>query len=228
MVQVGHALIGTQNELLSLDEGFCTILDTPLETIVGRSVLSLTAPPDRAACAIAMRHLRATGQPFRVTKRYLREDGSPVWVSNTVSIMALGDAPPMLVSTIVPIAPPSDAQSPAKLLDCARFLLAARRDRTGAFAASLFNEPAWDMLLVMYIVEAEGGAIDGPALARFARLGGPAATRWLRALVQEGLIEEEAGSGNALTFRLADSTHGQFEAYLSGLLTKRMPEPSVV
>lgn len=224
MVLVGHALLGTRGEVLSLDAGYCSILGTGADEIVGRCVLDVTAPADRVTCATLMRDLVATREPFQVSKRFMRSDGSVIWVSNTVSIIAFGDAPPMVVSTIVPIAAP-DARTPANLLDCARFLLSSRRDRAGAFDTTMFIEPAWDMMLTAYVAEAEGAALDLDALARAASMSATSAERWVRALIQEGLLETEVSCGPAGPYRLSDRAHQQFEDYLSGLLQKRLPEP---
>lgn len=223
MVQVGHALLGSHGKVLSLDDGFCEILGTTADAVVGRSVLDMTVPADRGTCQALMRNLAATREPFHVTKRYMRGDGGEVWVTNTVSLIELGDAPPMLVSTIVPIDPPVEDAGPAAMLHCARFLLSVRRDRGRAFGA-IFAEPAWDMLLTAYIADAEGRVLDMDAMARAASLPTAGATRWARALAQEGLLEPEPGNtaGRPL-YRITAAAHKRTEEFLSGLIHKRLP-----
>ncbi len=228
MVLVGHALLGTQGKVLSIDAGFCAILQTRAEALVGHSVLDVTLPEDRGTCAMLMRTLAATRQPFQVSKRYVRADGSPVWVTNTVSIIELGDSPPMLVSTIVPIDAPGD-RSPASLLDCARFMVASRRDRGPAFATTIFIEPAWDMMLAAYVAEAEGVVLDLAALSRAASIPTGSAQRWARALMQEGMLERESRDGESETaaYRLTGIALDRFERYLSDVLNTRLPERHV-
>lgn len=224
MVQVGHALLGSHGKVLSLDDGFCEILGTTADTIVGRSVLDVTVPADRGTCATLMRNLAATREPFRVTKRYIRGDGGEVWVTNTVSVIELGDAPPMLVSTIIPIDPPVEETEPAAMLDCARFLLSVRRDRASTFGP-IFAEPAWDMMLTAYIADAEGRSLGLGALSRAASLPDDGADRWARALVQEGLLEVEPGgrADDGIQYRITAATHRQVEEFLSGVIHKRLP-----
>lgn len=222
MVRVGHALLGTRGEVLSTDEGFCEILETDAEALIGRSVLDVTVPADRLTCQTLMQHLQATREPFRVTKRYIKADGRPVWVTNTVSIIALGDAAPMLVSTIVPISPPTGGMNPAHLLDCAKLLLSSRQERRTAFDTAIFADPAWDMMLAAYVAEAEGMVLDLDTLARAANVPHGSAARWVRAMQHDRLIEVEAQGRDTPTslFRLTATAHGQFEDYLAGIILK--------
>lgn len=220
MMHVGHALLGSHSEVLSIDDGFCSILETRADALVGRSVLDVTAPADRLTCQTLMRRLRATGQPFRVVKRFIKGNGRTVWVTNSVSIIALGDTE-MLVSNIVPVAPAAAEPGPAQLLECARLLLASRQERRTVFATQVFGDPAWDMMLAAYVTEAEGGVLDLDTLARAANVPAASAGRWTRALEGEGLIELESHGGTRphCLFRLTASAHHQFETYLEGLLT---------
>jgi PAS domain S-box-containing protein len=229
MVQVGHALLGARGEILSTDEGFCTILETEADALLGRGVLDVTVPADRLTCQTLMRNLRATREPFRVTKRFIKADGSPVWVTNTVSIIALGDAAPMLVSTIVPIASPADGMNPAKLLECARLLLSSRQERRSVFATAIFADPAWDMMLAAYLAEAEGAVLDLGTLARAANVPQGSAARWVRAMQHDQLIEVEAQGADTPTslFRLTATAHAQFEDHLAGIILKGAVEPAL-
>ena len=222
MTDTGHVLIGTRGELLSVDGGFCTLLQAEAAAIVGRLVLDVTAPPDRAECALAIGMLRETLQPFSISKRFIREDGSLRWVTNTVSITTPGAAPQTIVATIVPIDDPAQYRSPARLLECARLLLESRIDRSLAFDHALFSDPAWDMLLAAYIAEAEGRAVDCAGFAVSAGMTLPVSRRWLRLLVERDLIEMEAGTPlDAHTaFRLTADGHARFESHLGGLAVK--------
>lgn len=228
MVRVGHALLGKTGELLSADAGFCDILETPADSLVGRNVLDVTVPADRPTCRTLMRNLQATREPFRVAKRFIKADGAEIWVTNTVSIVALGDAPAMVVSTIIPIGAPASQCSPAQMLDCARLLMASRHKRRTAFATTIFADPAWDMMLAAYVAEAEGGVLDLDMLARTATMPKASVTRWVNALRQEGLVEIEARQGDAAAerlFRLTPEAHRQFEIYLAELVGQGRSEP---
>jgi len=222
MTDAGHVLIGTQGEMLSVDRGFCALMQTDAAAIVGRLVLDVTAPPDRAECALAIGMLRETLQPFSISKRFIREDGTMLWVTNTVSITSPGAAPQTIVATIVPIDDPAQYRSPARLLECAQLLLESRIDRSLAFDHTLFSDPAWAMLLAAYIAEAEGKAVDCASFAVSAGMTLPVSRRWLRLLVERDLIEMEAGTplDGHTAFCLTADGHARFESHLGGLAVK--------
>ena len=223
MNAIGHVLIGSEGEFVSLDAGFCSMMQTEAQHMIGRLVLDVTAQPDREECALAINTLRHTLQPFTISKRFLRDDGSMLWVTNRVSITDWGGGGlRTIVATVSPIDDPGQYRSPAKLLECARLLFASRIDRTLAFDRTLFSDPAWDMLLAAYIAEAEGDSIDCTRFALATDLTVPITRRWLRVLIDKGLIEMELTRASEETgvFRLTARGHARFEDHLAGLAVK--------
>lgn len=73
------------------------------------------------------------------------------------------------------------------LVERAKVELKARRHRHGHFPSSMFGEPAWDMLLVLYL--AEGGTYE-TICSLVHGAGAPHATslRWLHVLENHGLV----------------------------------------
>lgn len=222
MVTVGHIVMGQEGEMIRLDAGFCSIMRAPSAAMLGRSVLDVTAPEDRASCRDAMRRLVATSEPFQVIKRMLRGDGSTVWVNNTVALADFGDGHGTVVATVIPLDPDDNRGKPGFLLDYARALRDSRRARSKAFETTLFTEPAWDLLLSAYIMEAEGGLLGPSALAEAAGVSGPVAIRWALALVSDGLLEIEHRHSSAASaephYRLTDRAHEKFERYMANRL----------
>lgn len=231
--RVGHLMLSTRGEMLAPDAGFCALLDMAPEHLVGRSVLEVTAPADRAACAAGMAVLRETRRPFVVSKSLVRGDGSIVPVEQTTAVAHFGSAAPQVIATVVALAP-AGAIGPAGLLAQARFLRESRQDRDRVFGTMLFGNPSWDLLLKAYIAEAEGRAVDIGTLAHTARIPPQVALRWANALAAEGLLEIEgvldeqaarasgAGTGpKALPqYRLSSTAHEQLESYLLARMTK--------
>lgn len=216
MVEAGHVLIGTAGELVSMDAAFCDIMRLSEDEMRGRLVLDVTAPADRTECATAIRDLRETGRPFEITKRFLRDDGSLVWVKNTVSITIGEDRPGMIVATIEPVEPPVE-HGPALLLDVARRHLSVRRDRRSVCDPAFLSDSGWDAILAIYIAEAEGRSVD---LDHFAELLGTSVAltdRWLKALLQAAILEIEYGNPQAeaaKAYRLTAETHRKLELFL--------------
>jgi DNA-binding MarR family transcriptional regulator len=82
--------------------------------------------------------------------------------------------------------------TPRMLLERAKKLFADRRRRARFFDASMFGEPAWDILLALYINEQEGSRQTISRLTEY--IGSPSTTilRWLYALEERGLIARES------------------------------------
>lgn len=220
MPQAGHVLIGTQGELLDMDAAFCDIMHCDPQGIRGRLVLDVTAPADRNECARAIAHLRETHRPFVIVKRFIRDDGSLVWVRNTVSITMDGGSAPTVVATIEPVEAPIGHDSPAILLDVARFLVKARRDRGTVCDRALFSEPGWDAVLAAYVAEAEGRAVDVATLAAMLNHAPTTVERWVKALLQYNVLEIEYRNPSAeapKAYRLTSDTHRKLEAYLTSI-----------
>ena len=217
MVSAAHVLINDAGEFIGLDQPFCDIMQTRMHAIHGKAVLDMTAPADRAECAEAIRRLRETGIPFVITKRFLRDDGSLIWVRNTVSMATDAQGSAIMVATIEPVAEPAEDRGPAKLLGAARFLAESRRDRAAICDPALFSEPGWDAILACYEAEAAGRPITVTSLVFAIGHTHSVISRWVAALVQHDVLEVETRNPTAnaeKSFRLTARTHQRLEAYL--------------
>jgi len=82
------AVADTQGKLVRVDPGFCALLGYEEQEILGRTVADITHPDDRARNMRLVRDLVAGRTPgFVLEKRYLRRDGSPIWVRNSVTLV---------------------------------------------------------------------------------------------------------------------------------------------
>jgi PAS domain S-box-containing protein len=217
MVEAGHVLIGSAGELLSMDAAFCDIIRLPEDAMRGRFVLDVTAPADRTECAMAIQRLRDTGQPFEITKRFIRDDGSLVWVKNSVSITIGDDGPGMIMATIEPVVPRED-HGPAMLLDAARLHNAVRRDRASVCDPAFISDAGWDAILAIYVAEAEGRSVDVNRLAGLIGHTTGHTERWVKALLHLEVIEIEYANPHAeaaKSYRLTAGTHYKLEAFLA-------------
>jgi DNA-binding MarR family transcriptional regulator len=68
-------------------------------------------------------------------------------------------------------------------------VLAARRRRDALFGASLFADPAWDMLLELFVRDARGSPVHISNLCATASVPMTTALRWITTLSESGLIE---------------------------------------
>ena len=71
----------------------------------------------------------------------------------------------------------------------ARSEIRARAARTQFFKASLFSDPAWDILLELFAAEQEGRRVSISAAGLTAEIPLTTALRWIAALEREELVE---------------------------------------
>jgi PAS domain S-box-containing protein len=93
-----------QGRLVRVNERLCQILGRSRNEVMGVNIHDLTHPDDLPRSDAAFRKLLADGQPFEIEKRYLRPDGTPVWVNTTVSlIQGKGQATDSVLAVILDI-----------------------------------------------------------------------------------------------------------------------------
>lgn len=72
------------------------------------------------------------------------------------------------------------------------FIIKSRADRKKYFSGRLLAEAAWDMLLALYAASLDEQEVPIIALARCANASELAVTRWVDALLDEGLVIRSA------------------------------------
>jgi DNA-binding MarR family transcriptional regulator len=114
----------------------------------------------------------------------------------------------------------NEARSRENLLAVARFSLCARRGRADHFSPAMFGEPAWDLLLALYVTQADTPAPAVSSLAKTAGIAITTAFRWIDYLEEKRLIERERSSddGRALTVALSGDGRARLEEYFADVL----------
>ena len=101
----------------------------------------------------------------------------------------------------------------------AQRILERRRSRTSEFDDVMFGEPAWDMLLDLYVREAHGASTTASQLLEGTGARPVTASRWLQFLEEKGLASrrphplDQRVEFVALTGRARDS----LDRYLSNV-----------
>lgn len=100
-------------------------------------------------------------------------------------------------------------------------LYAQRRARDRAFGeiASFFNEPAWDILLDLFVAEGEGKQVSVSSACIAACVPPTTGLRWIRYLTEAGFVEERVDTGDRRRrlLRLAPGSTRMMRAYLTSL-----------
>jgi DNA-binding MarR family transcriptional regulator len=103
-------------------------------------------------------------------------------------------ADPTVLATALPALFPADSEPVTGVADRkalvskARLVLGARRIRSQYFHRDLFGEPAWEILLALYVAEESGPRFTTSRLAEW--VGAPLSTviRWIRTLEDQSLV----------------------------------------
>lgn len=84
--QLGIALVSFGGKFADVNPAFCNLTGYDQSELVGRTMLTVTHPDDRALCEHYIGQL-ASGErdSFRMEKRYLHRDGSVVWADTHVA-----------------------------------------------------------------------------------------------------------------------------------------------
>lgn len=76
-----------QGKILHVNRRFCEIVGYEEDELLGKNIADITYADDMPEQNRLFGRLAATGDSFDMEKRYLRKDGSLVWVNNTVSAL---------------------------------------------------------------------------------------------------------------------------------------------
>jgi len=109
----------------------------------------------------------------------------------------------------------------ADLTEFARQILAGRKQRERFFDPVLFSNPAWDILLNLYLADADGQSVDlfescGPSAVPHG-----VALRWLAYLKQEEMVIEipDPAQTGRTVIQLSEQTRLTISAYLGSLIS---------
>ncbi len=143
-----------------MNERLCRILGRPREAVLGINIHDLTHPDDLSRSEAAFQRLLVDGQPFDIEKRYLKPDGTPVWVSTTVSLIRKvdGQATDSVLAVILDITERKRAEE--ALQDETRIL--ELLNRSGQSLASTL-----DLNTLLQTVTDSGRALTGAEFGAF-------------------------------------------------------------
>lgn len=174
--------------IVDLDEAFADILHLPKSALYCRTIYDLTHPDDLGLNRRLLDGLRNEGTPISIKKRYMRPDGSSVWVNNFVSRCNFRDSAATLLADVSAIdAPPEPAED--CLLAMAQHMLRNRRIRPRFFGADLFGEPEFDILLELFVHQRLGRTLSTTGACSLSGVPTTTALRYIFALVERGWIE---------------------------------------
>ncbi|MGI3900672.1 MAG: response regulator [Janthinobacterium lividum] len=84
----GFAEIDRDGRFLAVNARFCLMAGRDRETLLASRMADITHPDDNEMSRAALHGVVTGGEPATVEKRFLRPDGSSLWVANTKSLIA--------------------------------------------------------------------------------------------------------------------------------------------
>ena len=131
----GMARTACDGKILWANQKFCEMLGYEEYKLVGKTFQEITHPDDLQKSIAKFKHVLSKSTPFEVEKRYLRKDGSILWVN--ISVAAMRDRtgePESVVAVILDINERKEAE---RQLHNAKLLLESRvQERTAELLAA--------------------------------------------------------------------------------------------
>jgi PAS domain S-box-containing protein len=100
---VGIAQVDLQGRFVLVNDRQCEILGRTREELLRGEVrmLDVTHPDERPENKQLLRRMLETGEPFSIEKRYVRPDGTVIWVNNHVSLNRDAGGTPRFITALV-------------------------------------------------------------------------------------------------------------------------------
>jgi hypothetical protein len=104
----------------------------------------------------------------------------------------------------------------------AKQLIADRRARYAEFPSELFADPAWDILLDLFVAYADGLCISVSSAVIAANVPPTTALRWIALMTDRGYLirARDPHDGRRVHVALAEDTIIRVRSYLEGIATK--------
>jgi len=97
----GVACTDLDGKLMLVNQKYCDITGYSADELYQRRMQDITHPEDLPRNVALFMRMRTDGTPFEIEKRYIRKDGSIVWVNNSVYVICDRDGKPQSVVAIV-------------------------------------------------------------------------------------------------------------------------------
>ena len=113
----------------------------------------------------------------------------------------------------------ADPQAPIDLVARAREVLAVRKARRRYFPPDLFHEPAWEMLVALFIIYETDHSMNVKALVSCSDAPATTSQRWIDHLHKSGLIDRvtDTVDRRRIDISLSDRGHEAMVRYLKDI-----------
>ena len=187
-MQLARCITDQRMIIADVDEAFANLLHEHPSSLRGRNIYDLTHPNDLVTNRQLLDDLREKSQPFSIVTRYLRSDGSIIWVNNHVSLASTQHGDAQIVATVRQIEAPN-RYSEKRLLQLAERILSVRSARTKIFGGGVFGEPDYEIMLDLFVNESRGRKVSISSACVASGVPPTTALRHITAMIERGWIE---------------------------------------
>jgi PAS domain S-box-containing protein len=101
----GQTTTDESGRFTRVDRFICELLGYEARDLLGRSIQDITHPEDWPSNLSLLERLQTHEEPFTITKRYLRSDGSVIWVQAYVTKLRDAEGQGSICAMIRPVLP---------------------------------------------------------------------------------------------------------------------------
>lgn len=141
--------------LVDADDAMVEALGYPRDHLLGRDLVELMHEDDRSFARERLAELMQDGASVGMRQRFHTADGRLLWMTSHVSLFGAAQRR-QLMATVEPMGEAAAEDLRAVLRRSAERILARRRLRDGFFGSDMFGEPAFDLLLDLFVQEIDG------------------------------------------------------------------------
>ncbi|RZM11065.1 MAG: PAS domain S-box protein [Sphingomonas sp.] len=216
--RIGLIITDFHDRVIDVDDAYLKIVGRSRGDLLGRHALSFTHDDDLSRNQPLLDGLTRSGHGFAITKRYVRGDGSLVWVHNHVSRIKRASGDHHVSVTCRPIGSPIDAGVKRNHALVRRFC-AVLDAMKAELTADIVSSPAAEALLCLYRSELEGRSMRVDEVARAVGNAPSVMIRWARLLQERDLIEIDGDEplGSATTVRISGRGERALDRLFSGV-----------
>jgi hypothetical protein len=186
---VGQCILNRDHEVVLADATFAAIVSQRPEDLIGKSELELTHHADRATSIQLFNHLRRSGSSYSITKRYLRVDGAPIWVTNHVFRETADQDPEAIWISSSQRVPPLPEGSVTRSWRLAALLIGGLNASKALFGGDLVKAAPLEALLLLYMAEEDGRSLTVDDLAAASGLPAYVMSRWVTVFVERDIVD---------------------------------------
>jgi PAS domain S-box-containing protein len=147
----GIAEVDLTGRFLTVNDRYCQIIGYSRAQLLERGMQDVTHPDDLPGNLELLKRLIAEGTPFEVEKRYVRPDGSSVWVHNSVSLIRdAAGTPQSVIAVTIDI-------TERRKVEAALIEAAQRKDQFLAMLAHELRNPLAPIRNAAQVLKVVGG-----------------------------------------------------------------------